>query len=129
MWSRIDRGQDRIIMKINFRETDLGYIFDVDSTVLTFELLFSLEKSIQELPCEKSVALNLQNVEVISNEFFEFIKKFAQIRKISLINIQSDIFVLLNLTCYDKYAKIFLNDFDFEQDKRMMVNRRLTILR
>lgn len=115
-------------MNISCTENDKCLILGLHSNVLTFELIFQLKKILKELPQNESVALNLQEVSYINAEFLEFLKESSNDRKISLINLQSEIFALLNLTKYDKFANIFLNDIDFIEQKRALLNRRFSLI-
>lgn len=114
-------------MDISCTENSLGCILKLHSNI-SFELVFCLEKLLEKFPLNKDIALNLQDVDYVCVEFLDFLKKTSTHRKISLTNIQAEIFVLLNLTKYDKFAHIFLNDIDFTQQKRRLLNRRFAVL-
>lgn len=114
-------------MDISCTENSSGCILKLHSNI-SFESVFSLENLLEKLPASKPVALNLQDVDYICVEFLDFLKRTSSNRKISLINMQAEIFVLLNLTKYDKFAHIFLNDIDFALQKRALLNRRFAIM-
>jgi len=115
-------------MKISLSEKETGYVLQLNSNVLTVEWIFCLKNLMKTLLESKSVALDLQNVECICAEFLEFLKETSIQRKISLINLQSELFVLLNLTEYDKFTHIFLNEIDYLEQKRALINRKFTLL-
>ena len=115
-------------MKISCKENSAGCILKLHSNILTFDLVFRLRKILSKLPLNKSIALNLHEVDSICVEFLEFLKDTSTNRCISLTNIQSEIFVLLNLTKYDKFAPVFLSDTDFLDQKRVLINRRFSVL-
>jgi hypothetical protein len=115
-------------MNISCKENSAGCILNLHSSVLTFELVFKLQKILNEFPFDKSIALNLNDVDSICVEFLDLLKETSRKRRISLTNIQAEIFVLLNLTKYDKFAPLFLSDIDFLEQKRALINRRFSVL-
>jgi len=114
-------------MDVSFTENSQGCILKLHSNI-SFESIFKLETLLEKFPQSKPIALNLQEVDYICIEFLELLKRTSRNRKISLINLQAELFVLLNLTKYDKFAHIFLNDFDFIQQKRALLNRRFAVI-
>ena len=115
-------------MKISCSENNTSCIFKLHSKVLTVELILRLKKFLDCLPNNKNIALNLQNVDNVCVEFLDFLKETSEQKKLSLINLQSELFVLLNLTRYDEFAHIFLNDIDFIEHKRALLNRRFSVI-
>lgn len=118
--------EDKI--KISCAENDVCCILRPHSRVLSLDLIFKLRKILKKFPKNKTIALNLQDVCYIGNEFLEFLKESAKIRKISIINLHAEIFALLNLTKYDGYANIFLSKADFIAQRRELLNRRFCLL-
>ncbi len=115
-------------MEISCKETKTGYILTLHSNVLTLEWIFCLKKFLNNLPLNKSIALDLQYVDFVCVEFLEFLKEKSNQQKIALINLEPELFVLLNLTKYDKFAHIFSSEMDFGEQKRSLINRRFAIL-
>ncbi|HNW25206.1 MAG TPA: hypothetical protein PLG15_01140 [Candidatus Gastranaerophilaceae bacterium] len=109
-------------------EKNSNCIFKLNSDNISSNLVYKLKKTFKKLPKNKSVAINLQNVEYVCSEFLEFLKEFSKKREISLFNIQAEISALFYLTKYDKFAHIYLNDIDFYEQKRMLLNRNFSIL-
>lgn len=115
-------------MKISCRENSTSCIFKLHSNVLTLELVFRLKKILKRAPKNKNIALNLQHVESFCAEFLEFLREFSKQNKLSVINLQAELFVLLNLTQYDEFAHIYLTDTDFVESKRALLNRRFSVI-
>lgn len=115
-------------MKISCVENNTNCILNLHSKILSSELILKLKKILESLPKNKQIALNLEEVDYICIEFLDFLKEFSKQKKLALTNLQTEIFVLLNLTKHDKFAHIFLNDTDFIEHKRGLLNRRFSIL-
>lgn len=115
-------------MDIIFSENNSNCILCPISDEVSLELVLRMEEILKGLPINKSLALNLKNIGVICVEFLDFLKEFSPQKQISLFNLQSEVFVVLNLTKYDKFANIYLSDIDFNERKREMLNRRFSLL-
>ncbi len=113
--SKIDKNTYNCVLKFNTQD-------------ISSKLVDKLKKTLKKFPNNKPVALNLQNVEYICCEFLDFLKELSQKREISLFNLQAEISALFNITKYDKYAHIYLNDIDFYEQKRMLLNRNFSII-
>lgn len=114
--------------QISCHENSSGCIFKLHSNNLTFEQVFMLKNILNDYPLNKPVALNLNNVDCVCMEFLELLKETSNNRPLSLTSLQSEILVLLNLTKYDKFSPVFLNDFDFLEQKRALINRNFFVL-
>lgn len=115
-------------MKFTCKDGSNSCILKLHSNFLTFELLFELEKLLDDFSESKAIVLNLDEVAFVCSDFLEFLKKISSSRKISLTCLHSEILVLLNLTEYDKFVSIFLTDFDFLQQKRELLNRKFAVV-
>ena len=116
------------LMEISFTETKKGYILLLHSNALSVEWVFCLKNLLNTIVEGKTIALDLQHVECMCAEFLDFLKENSNRKKISLINLQAELFALLNLTEYDKFTNIFLNEIDYIEQKRALINRRFTLL-
>lgn len=109
-------------------EKNSNCIFKVNSENISLEIVKKLKRVLEKTPKNKPLALNLQNVEYICCEFLEFLKDSSKKREISLFNLQAEISALFYLTKYDRFAHIYLNDIDFYEQKRMLLNRNFYII-
>jgi anti-anti-sigma regulatory factor len=75
----------------------------------------------------REVAIDLQYVEDCTIDFIELLRKISKIKEIGIFNIPSDIFTLINIMGIDKVVKIFVNELDFEENQRQLINRRFSI--
>lgn len=115
-------------MKISYTYNGSGCILKLHSSVVSLELISRLKKMIEQIPRGKKIALNFQNVEKISADFFDFIKEIAKNNKISIINLPAELFALLNLTNHNQFVYLFLDEADFFENKRLLVNRKFSVL-
>ena len=81
-------------------------------------------KSEIEASAQDKVGLDLKYVKDCTIEFFEEIK----FSNISLFNIPSDIFVILNIFNFDKILNLYVSQTDFIDSKRRLLNRNLTVV-
>ena len=75
----------------------------------------------------REVAIDLQYVEDCTIDFIDFIRKISTTRKVGIFNIPADIFTLINIMGIDKITNIFVNELDFEQNQRQLINRRFCV--
>lgn len=87
------------------------------------EVVTLLKNYLLGLSSPKRVAINLENIESTQNEFFTMLKDCAKSKKISLFNTSADINLLLFLMNYNQYTKLYVNERDFKEEKRELVNR------
>lgn len=75
----------------------------------------------------KNIAINMKNIDSVSGEFFIVLKKLSKYN-LSLYNVGLNVSLLLELTNTGKSVKIFANEFDFIEEKRLLVNRKLKVV-
>lgn len=73
-------------------------------------------------------ALDLSYVQDCTIEFIEDLIKIAKTKTLGIFNISSDIFVLFNLMNIDKNIKLFVNQKDFEENSRQLINRQFRVV-
>ncbi len=106
------------------------YVIGIKSKDLNFKSLANLAILMDKMDLNtKPVALDLKEVESVTEDFFTFIKNFSETTKLTLLNIPSELFALLNLKRYDKNVRMFNNNLDFIEDKHELVNRRFHIVK
>lgn len=71
---------------------------------------------------ETSVAIDLHRVDSCVTEFFEMFSRLNN--KISLVNVDSKILATLYMTGYDRFVRVFEDNFSLESDKHEIINRR-----
>jgi len=112
------------------KNEDKKYVINIKSKELNFNSLANLAILLSKSGLsEKPIALDLKEVESVTEDFFTFIKNFSEATKITLLNIPSELFALLNLRRYDKNVKMFNNNLDFVQDKNELVNRKFHLVK
>lgn len=106
------------------------YVIGIKSKDLNFKSLANLAILMNKMDLDtKPVALDLKEVESVTEDFFTFIKNFSETTKLTLLNIPSELFALLNLKRYDKNVRMFNNNLDFIEDKHELVNRKFHIVK
>lgn len=84
-----------------------------------------LDKILKE---KREIALDLRFVQDCTIDFIETLREISSIRCIGIFNIPSDIFVLFNIMQVDKKVKLFVNEPDFEENSRQLINRQFSIV-
>lgn len=106
------------------------YVIGIKSKDLNFKSLANLAILMNKMDLDtKPIALDLKEVESVTEDFFTFIKNFSETTKLTLLNIPSELFALLNLKRYDKNVRMFNNNLDFIEDKHELVNRKFHIVK
>lgn len=106
------------------------YVIGIKSKDLNFKSLANLAILMNKMDLDtKPIALDLKEVESVTEDFFTFIKNFSETTKLTLLNIPSELFALLNLKRYDKNVRMFNNNLDFIEDKHELVNRKFHIIK
>ncbi|MBR2525231.1 hypothetical protein IKE67_02070 [bacterium] len=105
-------------------------VISVKSKELNFNSLANLAILLSKSGLdEKPIALDLKEVESVTEDFFTFVKNFSESTKLTLLNIPSELFALLNLKRYDKNVKMFNNNLDFIKDKNELINRKFQLIK
>ncbi|MGN0019015.1 MAG: hypothetical protein ACI37S_08245 [Candidatus Gastranaerophilaceae bacterium] len=111
-------------------KSDSKYVIGIKSKELNFKSLANLAILLDKMDFNtKSIALDLKEVESVTEDFFTFVKNFSETTKLTLLNIPSELFAMLNLRRYDKNVKMFNNNLDFFEDKRELVNRKFHLVK
>ena len=106
------------------------YVIGIKSKDLNFKSLANLAILMNKMDLDtKPIALDLKEVESVTEDFFTFVKNFSETTKLTLLNIPSELFALLNLKRYDKNVRMFNNNLDFIEDKHELVNRKFHIVK
>jgi len=71
------------------------------------------------------IGLDLSYVHDCTLEFIEMLKN---IKSVSLFNIPSDIFALINIMSLDKSINLFVNEPDFKAGARRLINRKFSVV-
>lgn len=82
-----------------------------------------LENEVRLHP-DKNIGFNMNYVEDCTIEFLQF----AQNLNAGFFNIQSDIFTLFIIMDIDKVAKLYTTEEDFTTNRRLLLNRKFSIV-
>ena len=106
------------------------YVFDIKTKDLNFKSLANLAILLNKIDVDnRPIALDLKEVESVTEDFFTFIKNFSETTKLTLLNIPSELFAILNLRRYDKNVRMFNNNLDYIEDKQELVNRKFHVVK
>lgn len=76
----------------------------------------------------RNIAVDLQYVQDCTIDFINIIKQIAKEKEIGIFNIPSDIFTLFNIMGIDKISNLFVNELDFIENQRQLINRNFSII-
>ena len=76
----------------------------------------------------RKIGIDLINVNDCTIDFIENLKLISSNKKISLFNIPSDIFILFNTMNIDKSVHLYVNELDFIEGSRQLLNRNFSIV-
>ncbi len=86
---------------------------------------YEANKIASEIDSSLRVGLDLS---FVTDCTIEFIDKISKIKNLSLFNISSDIFTLLNIMNLDRKINIFVSELDFLDDQHRIINRKFSIV-
>lgn len=72
------------------------------------------------------IALDLTFVDNCTIDFFDLVKN---IKNLNIYNISADIFALFNFMKLDKIVNLYVNELDFIDSKRRILNRDLKLVK
>ena len=75
----------------------------------------------------KNIAINMKNIDSVSGEFFLALKRLSKYN-ISLYNVGLNLSLLFELTNTGRNVRIFVNELDFIEEKRLLVNRKFKVV-
>lgn len=113
-------------MKI--KDVDKVCVVDIAGNAISKQDLIELKKLFNQKAFKKRIGINLKNILEIDNEFLEFLEESGKKRKLSVYNVNNDVYLMLFVLRYEQYVDIYLNEEDFFSDKNCIVYRRLKLL-
>ena len=113
-------------MKI--KDVDKVCVVDIAGNAISKQDLIELKKLFNQKALKKRIGINLKNILEIDNEFLEFLEESGKKRKLSVYNVNNDVYLMLFVLRYEQYVDIYLNEEDFFSDKNCIVYRRLKLL-
>lgn len=114
---------------MNIRDVEKTAIVDIAGNAMSQSELELIQELFEQKASGCRIAINLKNVDYITDDFIKLLKRYANEKKLSLFGLNNDIYLMLFITQSDKYADIYLNEQDFMQNKNIIVHRRLKLLK
>lgn len=114
-------------MKI--KDVDKVCIVDIAGNAISKADLIELKKLFEKKAFKKRIGINMKNVLEIEHNFLEFLERCSNKQKLSVYNVNNEVYLMLFILRYDKYVNIYLNEEDFYNDKKCIVYRRLKLLK
>ena len=114
-------------MKI--RDVDGVCIADIEKNVVSQSELEKLKQLFKAKSAQKRIGINLENVSFLDYDFIHFLKEASLKHKLSIFNVNTDVYLFLFVSESDKYVNIYLNCSDFISDRNSVVYRRFKLLK
>jgi len=114
---------------MNIRDVGKTAIIDIAKDVISVGELGIIEKLLEKNVSHKRVAIDLKHVKYIDIDFINLMKSYAVKNKVSLFNLNNDVYLMLFVHKADIFVDIYLDEFDFLKEKNSIVHRRLKLLK
>lgn len=114
--------------KMNFKDVNGVCIIDVDEKSISGANIIEFKRLLTSKVLSRRVAINMKNISTVSHDFLELLKEVALTQKISLINIDTNIYLMLFILKYDQHVNLYLDSNDFIAEKNMMLHRRFKLI-
>ncbi len=114
-------------MKI--KDVDKVCIVDMAGNAVSKSDLIELKKLFKRKVFKRRIGINLKNVADVDSNFLDFLKESSTQDKLSIYNVENEVYLLLFVLHYDEHVNIYLNEEDFFLDKKSIVYRRLKLLK
>ena len=103
-------------------------IVDIENTAISQADITELNALVSK-KTKKRIGINLQNVQNINHDFIEFISSSVARNRISLFNVNNDVFLMLFVLKQDKNISLYLDENDFIKDSNAIFYRRLRLVK
>lgn len=114
---------------MNIRDVGKTAVIDIAKDAITTVELGRIEKLLKNNGSNNRVAINLKNVRYLSIDFINLLKNTTTSNKLSLINLNTDVYLMLFVHKADSFVDIYLDENDFLREKNSIVYRRLKLLK
>jgi hypothetical protein len=104
-------------------------IIVIEGNTISDTELTELEQFSKQKGLKIRIGIDLGNVKTVKAGFLEFLHRASLKKKVSIFNVNSDIYLMLFVMHYEQYTEIYLDERDFRMEKRNIVYRRLKILK
>ncbi len=99
---------------------DCGHELEPEDVAMVKHIVSATEKN--------RVIMNMEKVSSVKNNTLTLLKEISEQNKLSLCNLDADIFAVLNLLNYDDYFSIYPCEESCIEDKFELKNRRFKIV-
>lgn len=114
---------------MNIRDINDVCIVDMTKDVISQTDVQKLRKLYKKTNGSKRIGINLSNINSIDYDFLEFIQETSIKDKLSAFNVNSDIYLQLFVLKKDTNINLYLDEYDFCNNRRTIVNRKLKLLK
>lgn len=116
-------------MKMKIKDVDKVCVVDIDGIAISKTDLIELKRVFRQKAEQKRIGINLKKVLNVNHDFLEFLQDTSSKQRLSLFNVNNEVYLLLFVSHNDEHVNIYLNEEDFYADKRRIVYRRLKLLK
>ncbi len=109
------------------RDDFKNLIISFETQSVTRDTVSHIRDFVLEINSAKRIGIDLKGVTYMQNDFFVMLKEISKIKKISLFNISADLNLVLFLTNYNGYTRLYSNESDFKENKRELVKRNFKV--
>lgn len=114
-------------MKI--KDVDKVCVVDIDGDSISKTDLIELKRLFRQRAELKRIGIDLKKVLNVNHDFLDFLQESSFKQKLSIFNVNNEVYLLLFVSKNDEHVNIYLNEEDFYADKRRIVYRRLKLLK
>ena len=104
-------------------------IVDIEETTISQADISELNTLFTKKNLKKRVGINMKNVLHINHDFIEFISSSPAKNRVSLFNVNNDVFLILFVLKQDKNICLYLDENDFVNDSNAIFYRRLRLVK
>ena len=114
---------------MNIRDIEHACIVDIARNALSQKDVCRIKTLYKKRSHNVRMGLDMRGVRCFDSDFYSFMKDAALKSKLSLFNLENELFLQLFVSGSDSLVNLYLNENDFLRDKRLIVNRRFRLLK
>ena len=103
-------------------------IVDIEGTTISQADIAGLNSLISK-KTKRRIGIDMKSVLNVNHDFIEFISSSVAKNKISLFNVNNDVFLMLFVLKQEKNVSLYLSESDFLSDENSIFYRRLKVVK
>ena len=114
---------------MNIRDAGYARVVDIEGTTISQQDIKTIKNLFIEKDLRQRIGINLKQVNHINDDFIFLLKDISKIEKVSVFNLNNDIYLSFFVLNADKYVDIYLDERDFCSQKNLLIYRRFKLLK